>query len=77
MEQDKYADALEQYHEALELEPGTSENYLRLAQLYRRLGQFDKRNRAWTARNSSRLGASKFFSTKRCSMRIRDITTTR
>ena len=26
----------------MELEPGTSENYLRLSQLYRRLGQFDE-----------------------------------
>ena len=42
MEQDKYADALEQYKKLVELEPGTSENHLRLAQLYRRLGQFDK-----------------------------------
>jgi tetratricopeptide (TPR) repeat protein len=42
MAQDKYADALEQYKKLTELEPGTSENYLRTAQLYRRLGQFDE-----------------------------------
>ena len=42
MAQDKYAEALEQYKKLTELEPGTSENYLRMAQLYRRLGQFDK-----------------------------------
>ena len=42
MAQDKYADALEQFQKLTELEPGTSENYLRAAQLYRRLGQFDK-----------------------------------
>ncbi len=40
--QDKYADALEQFKKLSELEPGSWENYLRAAQLYRRLGQFDQ-----------------------------------
>jgi len=42
LSQDKYADALEQFQKLTELEPGTSENYLRESQLYRRLGQFDQ-----------------------------------
>jgi tetratricopeptide (TPR) repeat protein len=41
MEQNKYADALDQFKKLSEVEPGTSENYLRMAQLYRRLGKFD------------------------------------
>jgi tetratricopeptide (TPR) repeat protein len=41
MAQDKYADALEQFTKLTELEPGTSDNFLRAAQLYRRLGKFD------------------------------------
>jgi tetratricopeptide (TPR) repeat protein len=40
--QDKYADALEQFQKLSQLEPGTAENYLRMAQLDRRLGQFDQ-----------------------------------
>ena len=39
--EDKYAEALEQFNKLSELEPGTSENFLRAAQLYRRLGQFE------------------------------------
>lgn len=42
MSQDKYAEALEQFNKLAELEPGTSENFLRAAQLHRRLGQFDQ-----------------------------------
>ena len=42
MAQDKYAEALEQFKRLTELEPGTSENFLRMAQLYRRLGKFDQ-----------------------------------
>ncbi len=42
LSQDKYAPALEEYKKLSELEPGTSENYLRMAQLYRRLGKFDE-----------------------------------
>jgi len=42
MSQDKYAQALEQFNRLAELEPGTSENFLRAAQLHRRLGQFDQ-----------------------------------
>jgi tetratricopeptide (TPR) repeat protein len=38
----KYAEALEQFNKLAELEPGTSENFLRAAQLYRRLGQFEQ-----------------------------------
>jgi len=40
--QDKYADALEQFKRLSELEPGSWENHLRAAQLYRRLGEFDQ-----------------------------------
>ena len=42
MAQDKYAEALEQFKRLAEVEPGTAENYLRMAQLYRRLGKFDQ-----------------------------------
>jgi tetratricopeptide (TPR) repeat protein len=42
LSQDKYADALEQFTKLTELEPGTSDNFLRASQLYRRLGQFDQ-----------------------------------
>ncbi len=42
MAQDKYAEALEQFKRLTEIEPSTSENYLRMAQLYRRLGKFDQ-----------------------------------
>jgi tetratricopeptide (TPR) repeat protein len=42
MSQDKYAQALEQYKRLSELEPSTSENFLRMSQLYRRLGKFDE-----------------------------------
>ncbi len=42
LSEDKYAEALEQFTKLSELEPGTSENFLRVAQLYRRLGQFDQ-----------------------------------
>ena len=42
MEQNKYAEALEQFKKLSEIEPGTAENYLRMAQLYRRLGKFDQ-----------------------------------
>jgi tetratricopeptide (TPR) repeat protein len=42
LSEDKYADALEQFNKLAELEPGTSENFLRSAQLYRRLGQFEQ-----------------------------------
>ena len=40
--QDKYAAALEQFKKLAELEPGTAENYVRMSELYRRLGQFDQ-----------------------------------
>ena len=42
LSEDKYAEALEQFNKLAELEPGTSENFLRAAQLYRRLGQFQQ-----------------------------------
>jgi tetratricopeptide (TPR) repeat protein len=42
MAQNKYANALEQFTKLTELEPGTSDNFLRAAQLYRRLGKFDE-----------------------------------
>jgi tetratricopeptide (TPR) repeat protein len=42
LSEDKYAEALEQFNKLAELEPGTSENFLRAAQLYRRLGQFEQ-----------------------------------
>ena len=42
LSEDKYPEALEQFKKLAELEPGTSENYLRMAQLYRRVGQFDE-----------------------------------
>lgn len=42
LSEDKYAEALEQFNKLAELEPGTSENFLRSAQLYRRLGQFEQ-----------------------------------
>ena len=42
MAEDKYADALEQFKRLTEIEPSTSENFLRMAQLYRRLGKFDQ-----------------------------------
>jgi tetratricopeptide (TPR) repeat protein len=42
LSQDKHSEALEQFNKLTELEPGTSENFLRAAQLYRRLGQFDQ-----------------------------------
>jgi tetratricopeptide (TPR) repeat protein len=42
LSEDKYAEALEQFNKLTELEPGTSENFLRAAQLYRRLGKFDE-----------------------------------
>lgn len=42
MAQDKYAEALEQFNKLSTLEPGSWENYLRAAQLYRRLGQLDQ-----------------------------------
>ncbi len=38
--QDKYADALKQYQKLAQLEPASANNYLRMAELYRRLGQF-------------------------------------
>jgi tetratricopeptide (TPR) repeat protein len=40
LSQDKYAEALEQFNKLSELEPGTSDNFLRAAQLYQRLGKF-------------------------------------
>jgi tetratricopeptide (TPR) repeat protein len=42
LSEDKYAEALEQFNKLSELEPGTSENFLRAAQLYRRLGEFEQ-----------------------------------
>jgi tetratricopeptide (TPR) repeat protein len=42
LSEDKYAEALEQFNKLTELEPGTAENFLRAAQLYRRLGKFDE-----------------------------------
>src|SRR5262249_41964190 len=41
LSQDKYAEALEQFKKLSEMEPGTSENYLRMAQLYRRIGKYE------------------------------------
>src|SRR4029077_440274 len=38
--QDKYAAALEQYTKLSELEPATSENFLRMSQLQRRMSKF-------------------------------------
>lgn len=42
MEQRKYADALEQFKKLTELEPESADNYLRMAELQRRLGQMDQ-----------------------------------
>jgi tetratricopeptide (TPR) repeat protein len=42
LSEDKYTEALEQFNKLTELEPGTSENFLRAAQLYRQLGRFDE-----------------------------------
>ena len=42
MAQDKYADALEVFKKLTEIEPTTGENFLRMAELYRRLGKFDQ-----------------------------------
>jgi tetratricopeptide (TPR) repeat protein len=42
LSEDKLAEALEQFKKLSGLEPGTAENYLRMAQLYRRLGKFDQ-----------------------------------
>jgi tetratricopeptide (TPR) repeat protein len=42
LSEDKYAEALDQFNKLSELEPGTSENFLRAAQLYRRLGEFEQ-----------------------------------
>ncbi len=40
--QDKYGEALEQFNRLTALEPGSWENYLRAAQLYRKLNQLDQ-----------------------------------
>ena len=42
MAQDKYAEALEVFKKLTEIEPATGENFLRMAELYRRLGKFDQ-----------------------------------
>ncbi|MGA8036960.1 MAG: tetratricopeptide repeat protein [Candidatus Acidiferrales bacterium] len=42
MAQDKYAEALEVFKKLTEIEPTTGENFLRMAELYRRLGKFDQ-----------------------------------
>ena len=42
MSQDKYGEALEQYKRLSELEPSTWENFLRMSELYRRMGKFDE-----------------------------------
>ncbi len=39
--ENKYAEALEQYKKLSQMEPSTAENYLRMSQLYRQLGQFN------------------------------------
>jgi tetratricopeptide (TPR) repeat protein len=39
---DKFQEALEQYSQLAQLEPDSGENYLRLSQIYRHLGQLDK-----------------------------------
>ncbi len=38
---DKYAEALDQYQRLAEMEPESAENYLRMAQIYRRLNKLD------------------------------------
>ncbi len=40
--QQKYAGALEQYRKLAQADPGNAENYVRMAQINRRLGQFDE-----------------------------------
>jgi tetratricopeptide (TPR) repeat protein len=40
--QDKYLPALEQFQRLVEIEPDDPENYLRMAQIYRQLGQLDQ-----------------------------------
>ena len=77
MAQDKYAEALEQFKRLAEVEPGTAENYLRMAQLYRRWGNSIRRNRAFCARSNWRRAVWKCSTTKRCYTRIRAATTTR
>ena len=42
MEQDKFTEALEQFKRLTALEPGSWENYLRAAQIYERLNQYDQ-----------------------------------
>ena len=42
MSQEKFAEALEQYKRLSELEPSTWENYLRMSELYRRLGKSEE-----------------------------------
>lgn len=39
--ENKDADALEQYKKLSQMEPGSADNYLRMSQLYRQLGQFN------------------------------------
>jgi tetratricopeptide (TPR) repeat protein len=42
MAQDKYAEALEIFKKLTEIEPTTGDNFIRMAELYRRLGKFDQ-----------------------------------
>jgi tetratricopeptide (TPR) repeat protein len=42
MAQDKYAEALEVFKKLSEIEPTTGDNFLRMAELYRRLNKFDQ-----------------------------------
>jgi predicted Zn-dependent protease len=78
LSQDKYAEALEQYTKLSEIEPGTSENYLRMAQLYRRLGKIRRGGGEPAEREAAGTRAAwKFSITKRCCTRIRGVTTTR
>ncbi|HEV2342407.1 MAG TPA: tetratricopeptide repeat protein [Candidatus Acidoferrales bacterium] len=42
LSEDKFQEALEQYQHLTQMEPDNAQNYLRMSQIYRHLGQFDK-----------------------------------
>ena len=42
LSEEKYPEAMQQYQRLTQIEPDNAQNYLRLSQIYRHLGQFDK-----------------------------------
>ena len=56
MAQDKYAEALEQFKRLSEIEPGTAENYLRMAQLVPASGEIRSGRIEPAARQATRPG---------------------